>query len=97
MATLRSNSFTSYDLSEDEILQGCLLNEYQRMYYQTEFAKISEQILGLKIGNSKEQKEQNIMEYIQEHAYLQGQKEMLQTILDASIAAYTTYASKQNS
>lgn len=70
--------FTQYELTDDEKLQGFVLNAYQRAVLQTELSIVAQQLISLKMDTSKP------YEFAVDQAALQGQKEMLETILERS-------------
>jgi len=81
MATMIPNSFTSFDLTEDELKEGQKLTALQKQVIQNSRASIAEGILALKMDPS------NQLEFVQNEAYLKGQLESYMHILICSESA----------
>lgn len=75
---LETNIFTSYELTEQEIVSGSILTELQTAVLQNRLAAIAKTKLELKLDCS------NISLYAQQEADLAGRMVELQSILDAS-------------
>ena len=78
MATLLPNVFSSYELSDEEQIQGSIYTITQRQVLQNELAIAAETKLALKYDTSKP------MEYVQEEAHFAGKVEILRYLLDMS-------------
>ena len=72
------NSFTTHKISAHETLAGYVLNLSQQRVMQNELAEIAEQILSLNFNPL------NPVDFAQQHAFLKGQLQYLQTVLDRS-------------
>ena len=83
MATLISNSFSSYEMTEEEQLQAALLTLQQVQNIKSQIAILAEQKINL-VPDS-----QDFVNYMQEEANLRGQITSLQYLLDCSEAANT--------
>lgn len=70
-----NNSFTSYDLSEAEILQGSILSVQQKQVLQNELSQCAEQILALEFVPT------NPLKFTQDDSFLKGQMSVLRVIL----------------
>jgi hypothetical protein len=81
MSELIPNSFSSYNLTEKEVLQGSILSTLQKQVLQNQLAAIAEEKLRLDYDPAK------ILEFVQQDAYKRGQIDLLSFILDASDAA----------
>ncbi len=88
MAQIRSNIFTSYDLTDEEQLSGTVLTVSQKQVLQNMLSDVAEAQLYLEIDVAKPH------EYIQQNAYKQGQIELLSYLLEASNSAADTLNSK---
>lgn len=75
MAQQIPNSFSSYELSEAEVLQGSILNPAQKLVVQNELSMVSQQILDLRLDPL------NPMSHVQEDSYLKGQMSILRLFL----------------
>ena len=80
MAHLIDNSFSMYELTEQELEEGSLLTITQRQVIQNQLAVCAEEQLGLELDVEHPHK------YYQEHAYKRGQIEMFQYLLAQSEA-----------
>lgn len=80
MAVQRANSFTSYELTDQEKKEAVKLSHFQILYLQTLHADTAEMLLGLRFTPN------NVLGYAQEEAYLRGQLELVNFLLkqDAS-------------
>ena len=74
-------SLVPQELTEEEALQASVLNPMQRKYLQNQMVAILANKLNLKIDPDRP------MGFVQEDAYLNGQRGMLQYLLDASDAS----------
>jgi len=81
MAQIVINSFTSYTLTEQEYLQGCVLNQSQLCLLQTELSQVATQLSELQIDPL------NPMAAVQEQAFLRGQQKLLQNMIERSAKA----------
>ena len=91
MAELISNTFTSYNLTDEEILQGSLLTITQRQIIQTNISMAAEEKLALEFDVTEPNK------YIQKEAGLAGQIAALKYILDQADAAVAELEYRANS
>jgi ankyrin repeat protein len=74
------NTFTTFELSQDEQVAGHILNETTRAVIQNHLAQVSE----LKINLNPNLSEPNYMQsFIQQQAYYEGQISTLRWLLDA--------------
>ena len=78
MATPTPNQFTSYDLSEQEQIQGSILSLEQERVLQNEKASVAEQLLALKFDTL------NPGTFTQDHAFLSGQLAVFTSLLETS-------------
>lgn len=85
MATFSENSFSSYDISEDEFLIGSMLTIQQRQVIHNKLVSAAEEKLALEFTPN------NIPEYTQREASLAGEIAAYRAILDASIIAIEQY------
>jgi hypothetical protein len=81
MATIQFNSFTQFQQTEHEQLSGTLLSNEQKQFIQNNKAQIAEQRLALVPDP------QSYSAFIQQEAYLKGQMDFAQHLLDSSIAS----------
>ena len=88
MAKQANNFLSSYILTEQEEFEGTLLTLSNKLVLQNKVYEISEQILGL-VPNPA-----SYPEFIQQQAYLSGQRDILKYLLDASLASEEIAASK---
>ena len=70
--------FIAYELTEDEMLQGLVLNIYQIAVLQNQINSVAQQIISMKMDPL------NPMAYALDKAALQGQLETLQNQIDRS-------------
>jgi hypothetical protein len=75
MGLRSTNSFTSYDLTDSEVLQGSILNDLQIQVIQNEMAQVAEQILQLAYDPLNPQK------FVQDDSFLKGQLSVLRVML----------------
>lgn len=73
---IKPNSFTSYELTEEERAAGSVFTTLQLQVMQNELANLAEQKLRLEY-NEKEH-----MRYFQAEAYLRGKLDFLTFLLD---------------
>lgn len=78
MATLLPNAFTEYRLTEQEAVQGAILNSYQKLVLQNQLADFARQRLNLKYTPEAH------LHWIQQEAELTGKCLFIQQILEAS-------------
>ena len=81
MAKIKHNAFTSWELTEEEELQGQQLTITQVQVIQNLIADTAESLLNLEYDISKP------TDYIQQESYKRGQIEILAFLLDRSVAA----------
>jgi hypothetical protein len=81
MASSATNTFTKYQLTPEEQLQGDTLNIYQQYVIQNHMSDIGEQILALVFDP------QNPVKFAQDDAFLKGQLTMLRLQLENSEVA----------
>jgi hypothetical protein len=81
MANFMRNSFYSYDLSDQEVLQGSIFTSAQKAVLQNHLATEAEKKLQLTFNPN------NPQEFLQEEAYLRGKIEVLQYLIEASDAS----------
>ena len=81
MPTELTNSFTTYDLTEKEVLQGSILTIQQVQVLQNQRATIAEERLALTFDPS------DITGFAQAEAYKKGQLDIISWLLDASVEA----------
>ena len=75
------NSFTVYDLTDKDALQGTVLTTLQRQVIQNMLAANAEEKLRLEYDPEKQ------LDFVQQEAYKRGQIDLLSYILDASTIA----------
>lgn len=78
--TFNGSSLQKFNLSDKETLSSQVLTTLQKQGIQNEIANIAEQLLNL-VYNP-----QNPMEFVQNDAFLKGQKAFAQSLLDKSNA-----------
>jgi hypothetical protein len=78
MAELQINSFSSWKLTDRETLEGAILNPYQEFLIQNDLAGVAEQIISNVYDPEKPS------EFLQQDAYLKGQKAVLELLLSRS-------------
>ena len=81
MATIIPNTFTTYELTEEEQLQGQILSLQQLQVLQNERARVAEEKLSLGINT------EDITASVQAEAYKLGQLELLAWIIESSVIA----------
>lgn len=81
MSQIIVNTFTQFQLTEQEQLSGTLLSNEQKMFIQTEISKLAEQRLALAPNP------ESYAEFIQQEAYLKGQIDSYKYLLDCSKAS----------
>ena len=81
MATIIPNTFTTYELTEEEVLQGQILTEVQLQVLQNERARLAEEKLAITVDAD------NITASAQEEAYKLGQLHMVAWLIECSTAA----------
>ena len=89
MPTLRPNPFTSYEFAPQELEQAAQFNDLQVKYLRTLLSETAEQLINLKFDPA------NALSVTVEHAYLSGQKEVLETLLNAYNAVASSSSSSQ--
>jgi hypothetical protein len=75
MANLLSNSFSSYELSQRELLAGSVLNGDQISVLQNELSQIAESRLNLDFTPD------NPLKFAQDEAFLKGQMSIIRVML----------------
>jgi len=75
MANLAVGTFTHWNLSTQEVLQGSVLSQSQKQLLQNELATIAEQIVNLEYDAAKP------MEFVQNDAHLKGQMSIIRYML----------------
>lgn len=80
MATLAINSFTSYNLTEEENSMGSLLTITQKQVIHNHIAGLAEEKLALTFDVN------NQLQFVQRQAELEGQISSLRWLLDVSEA-----------
>ena len=78
MSGILVNAFTQYTLSQEEQLQSFIFNAVQLQGLQNELASVSLQLISLQFDPEKP------IAFAQEQAYLRGQQELLQTLMERS-------------
>ena len=78
MSKILSNSFTSYELTEEQVLQGSILNVLQKQVLQNHLATFAEEKLAL--DYTPEAKDQ----FLQKEAYLKAKIDLVRYLLDSS-------------
>lgn len=66
MATMKSNKFTSWDLSDEEVIEGSMLNDYQVRVLENEQAQTAEEKLEIEFDPGEPEL------YVQQEAYKRG-------------------------
>jgi len=89
MATIIPNSFTSYDLTDKEAIDGIILTTTQLLSMRNKLANIAEEKLRLIYDDN------NRMAFIQQEAYLKGQMDILTVLFDDSAAAVDEYTTPE--
>lgn len=74
-------SILSWEITERESLEGCLLNEYHRFLLQNDLAIVVNGLLSITYDVTKP------LEHIAKHAELTGKRLVLQELLDRDINA----------
>lgn len=78
MPTPKLTRFSAFDFTEVEYKQATILQPLQKMYIQTEIAKIAELILNLVVDHK------DVKDFEIQHAFLQGQLQILNFMLELS-------------
>jgi len=81
MSNIISNTFTSYEFTAQEALQGSVFTSLQEQYIQTMLSSIAEEKLSLLFDAT------NPSTFIQQEASLKGQLTILSYLLDNSKVA----------
>jgi|SRR5579863_6343734 len=81
MPTPKQTRFTAYDFTEEEMKSASVLNPLQKMFIQTQVANIAQQVLNLDAADRKE-----LADFEIQRAYLKGQMEVLEHLLELSAA-----------
>ncbi len=84
MATLITNTFSAYHLTDQEALQGSILTVTQLQVIQNQLARVAEEKLALDFDPA------NPITYAQQEAYMKGQMDLLLYIIDSSQASADT-------
>ena len=88
MPTQSENTFTTWKLTKDEILQGTMLSRLHKLVVQNQIAALAESKLSLKFTPN------NLNDYTQQEAYLAGKIDILQALLLNSDDSEKQYASE---
>jgi len=80
MSHVIQNTFSTYQLDEDELVQGTLLTTLQKQVIQTQIGTIADEKLRLEFDSDKP------MQFMQQEAYKRGQLDALNYLLQASEA-----------
>lgn len=83
MATIIPNAFTSYELTDEEQLQGQILSQQQLQVFQNERARLAEEKLLLAIDPN------DVLASAQAEAHKIGQLELITWIIECSEVANT--------
>ena len=81
MATIQINSFTSWELTKEELLSGTILTVLQKQVLQNRLNEAAETKLNLVYDTL------DPIKFAQNEAYLKGKIEFIRYLLDASEAA----------
>lgn len=81
MATIVPNTFTSWDLSDAEALQGSIFTITQLQVLQNKLSEIAEEKINLEFTPD------DAMSFVQQEAYKKGQLELIQYMIDSSEAS----------
>ena len=84
MPVLKPSTFTSYEFTEEELLNASILNHLQKCRIQSEMAIIAEQQLMLTYDP------QNPVDFAQQHSFLTGQLSIYRDLIGSSDAAEKT-------
>lgn len=87
MAQLIQNSFSSYELTIEEELQGSILTITQLQVLQNQLAFIVEEKINIEFDPAPDK----VLEFVQQEAYKKGQMELLQYIISNSEVATKEY------
>jgi hypothetical protein len=75
MATVKQNTFTSYEFTTREMLSGSILTTEQKNVIQNELASIAEQRLAIDYDPEHQ------LAFVQQEAFLKGQISILRVML----------------
>ena len=89
MSHLVANAFSSYELTDEEALQGAILTITQKQVIQNQLAALAEEKIHLEPDPA------NMMLYVGEEAYLRGQIVNLQYLLQLSATAEEEFIQQQ--
>ena len=89
MSITLTNSFTSYELTEQEELQGCIYTELQLQVLQNHLAAYAEQKLTLEYNPEHKKR------FLQEDADLKAKIDFLQYLIDTSKVSAEVLANPQ--
>lgn len=78
MAILISNSFTSYEFTDKEALQGSIYTSLQLQVLQNQLSIIATEKLNLEFDTDKPQ------DFIQQEAYKKGQLDLVAHLIETS-------------
>lgn len=81
MAKLTGSTFVRYEISDSEFYAGTVLSELQKCVLDNKICDLAESQLALDPDPN------NYPAFIQQHAYLAGQRYALQLLLDESTTA----------
>ena len=90
MAILIPNTFSSYDLTEDEEKQGAILTNLQLQVMQNHLATVAEEKLSLTVDPN------NMQQFLMEDAYKRGQIDLILYFMEVSRAMSIALASKED-
>lgn len=84
MARVISNDFTSYALTDQEVLEGSLLTTAQKQFIQNQLSNAALEKNGLEFDST------NQLRFAQQEASLKGQVDAFRFLLDSSAIAEET-------
>lgn len=90
MARLIPNTFTTFELTPQEELQGSILTIGQKQVIHNKLADVANEKLALILDSN------NLDRYIQQEASLKGQMDILQYLLDSSETMEEILATNNN-
>ena len=88
MPKLVVNRFSQYELTEQEALQGKLLTDANQAVLQNELASVAEQRIALVYDVTNPNK------FLQEDAYLRGQMELIEYLMQSHSSALDVVANR---
>ena len=90
MSKLIPNSFTAYDLTDDEVLQGSIFNTLQLQVLHNHLASYAEEKIALDYDPSNKER------FLQDEASLKAKIEILNYLIEASQASLDVITNKTN-